>query len=277
MNTNTRAIGGVLAVLLLLAGCTNATPEAALPETPVIEEPTPTASAVVTEPEQGEGTLVPRDYMPVIIPRTEIPAITIEGDYELSRTTVEDIYEWAASLAWLSINDSTLRGDPSEGDRLVEPLLPYLTDDASQQVLSAVRAWSQSSNPRDPNVLLSEVLEPMFFIVSPDDGGLGVYENDPIYSNVSIHKPTIARIDNNGTQARYVLSFDITAELYFRPNPDTCQDSGGYSCDALYFVGMAYPHDWEIVEAGTSTPGAYLLDSWLPASASYANLTPISE
>lgn len=279
MMLNNASVGFLLVGTLLLSGCSS-TSETVSPEpapTPVEEtsipvSPSPTPSI---EENQGEGELVPTGSMPVIIPRSEIPYITINGDYEISQKEALRVYEWAASLAWMSANDQNLRGEPSKGDELVQSLLPYLTDEATQRVLSTIRSWAIHPDPLNPDVFLPLVSQPMFFIASPDNGGLGIYEHEPVYRDIKISKPSLSRIENRGVAARYKLSFDVTAALYVRPDPDLCPDGGPYSCESLFYLGMAYPHDWEIVETG-NPEAPFMLDSWIPATPLYGNLTPVS-
>lgn len=280
--TLTKASVGLLLIgALFLSGCSANTnsdiAEPAPSPTPTEDVTTPAGpSPTPMEDTLGEAELVPPGYMPVIIPHSEIPNITIGGDYEISQDDAKKVYEWVASLAWLSINDGNLRGDPSDGEQIVQGLIPYLTDEATQQVLTAVRAWSTNPRALEADVFLSTLLEPMFFLASPDNGGLGVYRDDPVYSNVKIDRPTLARIENNGVGARYQLTFDITAALYTYLDDDTtCIPGGENPCQELFYWGMAYPHYWEIIETG-NPDAPYMLDYWSPSSAFYGNLTPVS-
>lgn len=272
----------VMAVsLFILTGCTGGNePQAReLPDIPVVSpEPVDTTvdSPPSTDRPEGGSELVEPDVMPVIIPRSDIPPIEVFGDFPIGQDTAEDVYEWAAALAWFAINDQGLRHEVDEREELIRFLLPYLTDDATQQVLSTIREWADSPNPYEPEVLVEQVNTPMFFVLSPDGYSLGDYENNPIYSNVKVHNPTIEKVTNDAATARYDLTFDVTAMVYLRPYHDLCEQVRPQSCGELFYLGMSYHHEWSLVETGDSD-APYALDTWNAGPPVYGNPTQLSD
>jgi len=277
------AVGAITVLGLVLAGCsTPAADDSLIPQTPVVPE-TPTSTPATSPeptrdadlPEEGAQTLTAKQ-LPIIIPSSEIPRVAIAGSTPIDADTADSVMQWAASLAWLGINDGDLRDPMVRGEQTVQPLLGYLTDDAADRVIEQVRRWNENPNPLDPEVLATDIATPMFFLFSPDNAGMGTYDQDPIYSNVVVHDPVIERLDGTSTAARYRVSFAITAMTYLRPNQETCQDINPDQCDARFYLGMSYPHEW-IVEEDPSPQGSYLLDSWTEVSPTYGNLTDVSE
>lgn len=282
MHTPLGRIAMLAAATMLLAGCgsaqgtTNASDIPITPQAPATSEPEESAPTSPSEiPEEG-ATLVEPGFMPVIIPGSDIPPVTVTGDYPIGKKKADEVYEWVAALAWYSINDGELQQGIDGRENIIRRLLPYLTDEATQRVLTAVRTWADGPTPYDPQTITTTITDPMFFLITPPGYGLGEYENDPVHSDVKILNPRIERITNAGTTARYRVDFDMTAAVYFRPYQKACEQVRPESCGELFYVGMSYPRSWTIVATGNED-APYRLDTWKTGTPTYGYLTQLSD
>jgi hypothetical protein len=268
--------------VLVLAGCTSEPVNNEISNAPIIESSLPSPSESPAIPPQnndeiGGGELVPNNYMPAIIPFTEIPSITIRGDYPINVDTANDVFQWAASLAWLSLNDDSLQDPQTLGEKSIQGLLPYVSAEAAEKMLDAVRKWERLPDPLNPDTLFSSIWKPMFFVLSPKDSNFGEFVNNPIYSNVTVLDPVIERITSNSVEPRYKVSFTITAMLYLRVSEELCaQDPQENVCGDVFYVGLAYDHVWEIADTG-GNDSPYLLDTWKQRSPAYGSVTNLSD
>lgn len=266
ITTPARLAAALAGFALVMTGCTASEPEAAPltfdDDTTPSSTPTPSSSPTVTPqdtPDAG-AVLVETGYMPVIVSRTEIPEVEVIGDF-ISKQEADDVYEWAASLAWLALNDSELRRPVDDaGEDIVAGLLPYLTDEATQVVLDAVRSWANHPEVYNDEVVYRDIATPMFFL--PAFGEDLNYLDDPIWTQFEVVSPQIERIANNGTGARYRVDFFVNPGTRFQLGETYCQGGSPHpDCGKELWTGWVFQHIWEIVETG-DPDAPYALDTW---------------